>query len=92
MIASGLLDEVKKLVDMGYGLGLKPMQSIGYRHLGLFLRGRMSLEKAVHLMKRDTRRFAKRQLTWFRNDREIRWFDPESQRGNIEDAVREFFD
>ena len=92
MIASGLLDEVKKLVDMGYGLGLKPMQSIGYRHLGLFLRGRMSLEKAVDLMKRDTRRFAKRQLTWFRNDREIRWFDPESQRSNIEDAVREFFD
>ena len=92
MIATGLLNEVKKLVEMGYALDLKPMQSIGYRHLGLFLRGRMSLEKAVHLMKRDTRRFAKRQLTWFRNDREIRWFDPESQRSNIEDAVREFFD
>ena len=92
MIASGLLDEVKKLVEMGYGLDLKPMQSIGYRHLGLFLRGRMSLDKAVHLMKRDTRRFAKRQLTWFRHDREIHWFDPEIQRGNIEDAVREFFE
>ena len=92
MIASGLLNEVKKLVEMGYALDLKPMQSVGYRHVGLFLRGRMSLEKAVHLMKRDTRRLAKRQLTWFRSDREIRWFDPESQRGNIEDAVREFFD
>ena len=92
MIASGLLNEVKKLVEMGYALDLKPMQSVGYRHVGLFLRGRMSLDKAVHLMKRDTRRLAKRQLTWFRSDREIRWFDPESQRGNIEDAVREFFD
>ena len=92
MIATGLLNEVKKLVEMGYTLDLKPMQSIGYRHLGLFLRGRISLDNAVHLMKRDTRRLAKRQLTWFGGDREIRWFDPESQRGNIEDAVRTFFD
>jgi tRNA dimethylallyltransferase len=43
-------------------------------------------------MKRDTRRLAKRQLTWFRSDREIRWSDPEGQRDNIEDAVRRFFD
>ncbi len=92
MIAAGLLDEVKKLVGMGYGLDLKPMQSVGYRHLGLVLRHRMSLDNAVHLMKRDTRRLAKRQLTWFRSDREIRWFDPESQRGKIEDAVRKFLE
>jgi tRNA dimethylallyltransferase len=92
MIQCGLLDEVKKLVEMGYGLDLKPMQSVGYRHMGLFLRGRMSLDNAVQLMKRDTRRLAKRQLTWFRGDREIRWFHPEDQRGNIEDAVRRFFD
>jgi tRNA dimethylallyltransferase len=92
MIAAGLLDEVKKLVAMGYGLDLKTMQSVGYRHLGLFLRDRMSLDNAVHLMKRDTRRLAKRQLTWFHSDREIRWFDAEGQRGAIEDAVRRFFD
>ena len=92
MIAAGLLDEVKKLVAMGYGLDLKPMQSIGYRHLGLFLRDRMSLDNALHLMKRDTRRLAKRQLTWFHSDRKIRWFDPEGQRGAIEEAVRRFLD
>ena len=92
MIQSGLLDEVKKLVEMGYGLDLKPMQSVGYRHMGSFLRGRMSLDNAVHLMKRDTRRLAKRQFTWFRGDPEIRWFHPEDQRGNIEDALRRFFD
>jgi tRNA dimethylallyltransferase len=92
MIEAGLLDEVKKLVEMGYGLDLKPMQSVGYRHLGLFLRGRLSLDDAVHLMKRDTRRLAKRQLTWFGSDREIRWFDPEGQRVDVEDAVRKFFD
>ena len=91
MIGAGLLDEVEKLVNMGYGLDLKAMQSIGYRHLGLFLRAQISLDHAVHLMKRDTRRFAKRQLTWFHSDREIRWFDPETQRVNIEDAVREFY-
>ena len=79
-------------VGIGLGVDLKPMQSVGYRQMGLFLRGRMSLDNAVQLMKRDTRRLAKRQLTWFRNDREIRWFNPESQRGNIEDAVRKFFD
>jgi tRNA dimethylallyltransferase len=46
----------------------------------------------VDLMKRDTRRLAKRQLTWFRSDREIHWFDPEGQRGDVEDVVRKFFD
>lgn len=91
MIRAGLLDEVKELVEMGYGLDLKSMQSVGYRHLGLFLRARMSLDNAVDLMKRDTRRLAKRQLTWFRSDREIRWFDPERQQSNIEDAARRFF-
>jgi tRNA dimethylallyltransferase len=92
MIEAGLLDEVNKLVAMGYDLDLKPMQSVGYRHLGLFLRARMSLDNAVDLMKRDTRRLAKRQLTWFRSDREIHWFDSEGQRGDVEDAVRKFFD
>jgi tRNA dimethylallyltransferase len=92
MIQSGLLDEVNNLVGMGFGLDLKPMQSVGYRHMGLFLTGRMSLDNAVYLMKRDTRRLAKRQLTWFHGDREIRWCDPEGQRGDVEDAVRKFFD
>jgi tRNA dimethylallyltransferase len=91
MIRAGLLDEVKELVEMGYGLDLKSMQSVGYRHVGLFLRARMSLDNAVDLMKRDTRRLAKRQLTWFRSDREIRWFDPERQQSHIEDAARRFF-
>lgn len=91
MIRAGFLDEVKELVEMGYGLDLKSMQSVGYRHAGLFLRARMSLDNALDLMKRDTRRLAKRQLTWFRSDREIRWFDPERERSNIEDAARRFF-
>jgi tRNA dimethylallyltransferase len=90
MIQMGLVDEVKGLVQKGYGLALKSMQSVGYRHIGLFLEGRMSLNNAVSLMKRDTRRLAKRQLTWFRADHEIHWFDPERERNNLEEAVKNF--
>ena len=91
MMEAGLLDEIKGLVAKGYGLHLKAMQSVGYRHIGLYLQGRMSLDNAVSLMKRDTRRLAKRQLTWFGADKEIHWFDPEHARKNVEDAVQEFF-
>ncbi|MEX0801795.1 MAG: tRNA (adenosine(37)-N6)-dimethylallyltransferase MiaA [Candidatus Binatia bacterium] len=92
MIQAGLVDEVKGLVAKGYSLNLKPMQSVGYRHAGLFLQGEMALDDAVALMKRDTRRLAKRQLTWFRSDKEICWFHPEAERKNIEAATREFLD
>ena len=88
MIAQGLIDEVKGLVERGYGLELKPMQSVGYRHVGLYLKGEMSLEDAVSLMKRDTRHLAKRQLTWFRADKEIQWFHPDKERKTILDAAK----
>jgi len=88
MIEAGLVDEVKGLLARGYGLDLKPLRSVGYRHIGLFLMGKMSLEEAVFLMKRDTRRLAKRQLTWFRSDKEIRWFHPQAERERIKVVVR----
>ena len=90
MIEAGLVDEVKGLFAQGYSLDLKPVCSVGYRHMGLFLMGKMSLEQAVFLMKRDTRRLAKRQLTWFRSDREIRWFQPGAERAKIKHVVQEF--
>jgi tRNA dimethylallyltransferase len=77
MISGGLMDEVKQLLDRGYGLDLKPLQSIGYRHMGLVLKGELPREDAIALMKRDTRRLAKRQLTWFRGDHDIQWFHPD---------------
>jgi tRNA dimethylallyltransferase len=80
MIADGLLDEVKQLADRGFGLDLKPLQSIGYRHMGLVLKGELPHEEAVALMKRDTRRLAKQQLTWFRGDHDIQWFHPDQER------------
>jgi tRNA dimethylallyltransferase len=90
MIEAGLVHEVKGLFEKGYGSDLNSLRSVGYRHVGLFLMGRMSFEEAVHLMKRDTRRLAKRQLTWFRRDEEIHWFHPERQRQEIHQAVHSF--
>jgi tRNA dimethylallyltransferase len=78
MIDAGLLDEVKDLLSRGFGGDLKSMQSLGYRHMIAFTTGRLTWEEAVRTLKRDTRRFAKRQLTWFRADKEIVWSAPEN--------------
>ena len=90
MIQEGLLEEVRGLVAKGYGLDLKPMQSVGYRHMGLVLQNKLTLEEALTLMQQDTRHLAKRQMTWFRQDREIQWFHPDTQRQRITEAVEAF--
>ena len=77
MLEMGLLDEVKALLGQGYGSELKPMSSIGYRHMVMYLEGRYSWDEAVETLKRDTRRYAKRQLTWFRSDPEMEWIEPD---------------
>ena len=77
MMAQGLLDEVKALKDRGYDRKLPAMQAIGYAQLLSYLDGEVPLEDAVESIKRATRQFAKRQLTWFRRDERIRWFDCE---------------
>jgi tRNA dimethylallyltransferase len=77
MIAAGLVDEVKKLLGLGYSADLKSMQSIGYRHMADFLGGRLPWDECVRTLKRDTRRFAKRQFTWFGADRQIQWYEPD---------------
>lgn len=76
MLAQGFLQEVKGLLSR-YPPHLKPLQSLGYRHLAAYLRGEMPWDEAIRLLKRDTRRYAKRQLTWFRADPEIHWLHPE---------------
>jgi len=77
MLSQGFVDEVKGLLDRGYGPGLKSMQSIGYRHVSDFLLGRVDWDETVRLFKRDTRRYAKRQFTWFKADPDIQWRQPE---------------
>jgi tRNA dimethylallyltransferase len=77
MIQDGLLDEVRQLTATGYGLELKALRSLGYRQMGQVLRGTQDLPFALEEMKQETRRLAKRQLTWFRGDREIVWYHPD---------------
>jgi tRNA dimethylallyltransferase len=81
MIKGGLCKEVSDLVARGYSLELKPMRSLGYRHVGMALAGLLDLDAAIQLMKRDTRRYAKRQITWFRSEPEAVWFDPGNKEG-----------
>ena len=75
MLADGLLDEVKNLLAKGFSPDLKSMRSIGYKEAVGFLSGQHSLEEAIRLIKRDTRHYAKRQLTWFNADNEIIWLE-----------------
>ncbi len=83
MMEEGLRAEVEGLLDMGYGPELKAMQSIGYRQMAAHLAGKMSLDEAVLEIKRQTRRYAKRQITWFGADSEYRCFDAEDKGGII---------
>lgn len=76
MMGQGLLFEVQGLVKKGYGLNLKSMQSIGYRHMGKVINHELDIETAVSLLKRDTRRYAKRQFTWFKKEPGIVWITP----------------
>jgi tRNA dimethylallyltransferase len=91
MIEDGLVGEVESLRGMGYGSGLKPMQSIGYKEINRYLDGELELGKAVELIKRDTKRFAKRQMTWLRRDKEIKWFDLPGDYECVLDTARAFF-
>jgi tRNA dimethylallyltransferase len=77
MIEAGLVEEVKKLLEMGYTADLKSMQSIGYRHVVEYLQDKLSWDECIRTLKRDTRRFAKRQFTWFGADRQIQWYEPD---------------
>ena len=74
MVAEGLVEEVRGLLAKGYSPALNSMQGLGYKEIIPYLEGKISLEEAIEVLQRDTRRFAKRQLTWFRRDGRISWF------------------
>ena len=75
MIEQGLIEEVAKLKEMGYHQDMVSMQGLGYKEILNYLDGIYSLEEAIYILKRETRHFAKRQLTWFRRERDVLWFD-----------------
>ena len=75
MIEHGLIDEVKDILQMNYDEKLNSLNTVGYKEIISFIKGSIDLERAVELIKRNTRRYAKRQLTWFKSDDRITWFD-----------------
>ena len=77
MMEQGFLNEVKELLDMGYKKELKAMQSIGYKHICDYFNNVTDYYETLRLLKRDTRRFAKRQFTWFRKEKDIIWLQPD---------------
>lgn len=82
MMEAGLLDEVRSLLPYRKE---KALDTVGYKELFAYLEDEMPLERAVELIKQHTRNYAKRQLTWFKKDPEVHWFDARD-----EDAIRSF--
>jgi len=94
MFDSGLLDEVRRILEAGFPPGAKPFESHGYRQALQMLRGELSATEALFYARRNTRNYAKRQMTWFRKEPEMQWLkgfgtDPELQRAALT-RVREF--
>jgi tRNA dimethylallyltransferase len=77
MVEGGLVEETENLLMQGYSPDLKPMKAIGYRHIIRHLKREWTLIEAINRIQRDTRRYAKRQITWFRADPDASWVDPE---------------
>ena len=77
MMEAGLVEEVKRLLTFGCTKDMVSMQGLGYQQICSYLLGEISLERAIYLIKRDTRHFAKRQLTWFRRERDVTWLEKE---------------
>lgn len=89
MLKEGLIEEVQALKDRGYTRDMVSMQGLGYKEILAYLEGEISLEEAVYILKRDTRHFAKRQLTWFKREREVIWVNkPDFQ--YQKEAIEEF--
>jgi tRNA dimethylallyltransferase len=91
MTERGLVQEVKGLMEMGYSAELKPMQSLGYKQMVQFLTKKIGWTEAVKEMKRDTRHYAKRQLTWFKADPEVQWRDVSTDRKKIFMEIKPFW-
>lgn len=88
MLADGLLDEVKMLKEKGYTRNMVSMQGLGYKELLSYLEGEITLDEAIYIIKRDTRHFAKRQITWFKREKDVIWIN-KKQYGYDEAAILE---
>ena len=91
MIGDGFLNEVKKIRDTGFSTEIKPMKSIGYKEMNSFLDNELSFDDAVRLIKQNTRRYAKRQVTWLKRETGIEWYDDNYDYNEIEEKLNNFF-
>jgi tRNA dimethylallyltransferase len=91
MLGEGLVAEVEDLLGQGFVPELKALQTIGYREIIQYLRGMLSKEEAIELVRRDTRRYAKRQLTWFRKTKSIIWLDSLGEFAKVRSLIDRFF-
>jgi tRNA dimethylallyltransferase len=89
MISEGFLDEVKWLKEKGYSSGLKAFKTVGYQEFFSYLDGEINFPEAVEKIKLNSRRYAKRQLTWFRKDKEIKWLDAEKE--DLIESILKYF-
>ncbi len=89
MVENGLLDEVKTLKEKGYADNLVSMQGVGYKEIIAYLNGSITLEESIELIKKNTRHFAKRQLTWFRKEDDVIWVDKQ-ELGYDDDRILEY--
>ena len=89
MIEMGLVSETQALLEQGYSADLNPMQSLGYRHMVSFLEGRWKMDETIVRLQRDTRRYAKRQITWFKSDPQMAWIAPDD-RDEMAKRIRNF--
>jgi tRNA dimethylallyltransferase len=90
MFASGLVEEVRRLLAMGIPRSAKPFEAIGYRHVLANLDSSITSEETIRIIQRDTRRYAKRQMTWFRNQPNVTWFDGPGDDEEIKNKVHRF--
>lgn len=90
MIEMGLLEEVKKLIEMGFHEGLKPMKSLGYKQMVKYLYKKSGWDDAIKEIKFETHHFAKRQLTWFKADPEVHWWDIVKDKKEIISEIKNF--
>lgn len=92
MLSNGLVDEVSSLIKKGYGKNLVSMRGIGYKEIIEYLEGNTDYEEAVNTLKQNTRRFAKRQYTWFLKDENVKWFsmDNPSEIDKTLDSIVEY--
>ncbi|NLY17838.1 MAG: tRNA (adenosine(37)-N6)-dimethylallyltransferase MiaA [Clostridiaceae bacterium] len=90
MVSQGLTEEVKSLKEMGYSEKLTSMQGLGYKEIFRYLDNKISYEEAINIIKRDTRRYAKRQITWFKSIREAIWLP--AGKGNIEKNTKKIIE